>query len=255
MSEFVIDFDHVWKGFPLHRDRPGFKEFMVNVHKWAERRGEGDNYFYALKDLTLRVERGECVGIIGRNGAGKSTLLSLMLGTIFPSKGRVRTMERVTPLLELGGGFHPDLTGRENVILNGVLLGLTKEDVLKKLPGIIDFSEIGEFMEIPVRTYSSGMYLRLAFSVAIHTDPRILIIDEVLSVGDEEFQKKSKEEMIKLIKGGVTTVFVSHDLHAVQEICHRVLWLDHGEMVAEGEPSEVIKKYREIGIVHPLSGH
>lgn len=192
MSEFVIDFDHVWKGFPLHRDRPGFKEFMVNVHKWAERRGGGDNYFYALKDLTLRVERGECVGIIGRNGAGKSTLLSLMLGTIFPSKGRVRTMERVTPLLELGGGFHPDLTGRENVILNGVLLGLTKEDVLKKLPGIIDFSEIGEFMEIPVRTYSSGMYLRLAFSVAIHTDPRILIIDEVLSVGDEEFQKSQK---------------------------------------------------------------
>jgi len=255
MSEFVIDFDHVWKGFPLHRDRPGFKEFMVNVHKWAEKREKGDNYFYALKDLTLRVERGECVGIIGRNGAGKSTLLSLMLGTIFPSKGRVRTMERVTPLLELGGGFHPDLTGRENVILNGVLLGLTKEDVLKKLPAIIDFSEIGEFMDNPVRTYSSGMYLRLAFSVAVHTDPRILIIDEVLSVGDEEFQKKSKGEMMKLVRGGVTTVFVSHDLHAVQEICHRVLWLDHGELVAEGEPSEVIKKYREIGIVHPLSRH
>jgi lipopolysaccharide transport system ATP-binding protein len=255
MSEFMIDFDRVWKGFPLHRDRPGFKEFMVNVHKWAERRREGNYCFYALKDLTLSVERGECVGIIGRNGAGKSTLLSLMLGTILPSKGKVRTIDRVTPLLELGGGFHPDLTGRENAILNGVLLGLTKEDVLKKLPAIIDFSEIDEFMDIPVRTYSSGMYLRLAFSVAIHTDPRILIIDEVLSVGDEEFQKKSKEEMIKLIKGGVTTVLVSHDLHAVQEICHRVLWLDHGELVAEGEPAEVIKKYRERGVGHPLSFH
>ena len=255
MSEFVIDFDHVWKGFPMHRDRPGFKEFMVNVHQWVKRRGEGNNYFYALKDLTFRVGRGECVGIIGRNGAGKSTLLSLMLGTIFPSKGKVRTIERVTPLLELGGGFHPDLTGRENVVLNGVLLGLTQEEVFRKLPGIIDFSEIGEFMDAPVRTYSSGMYLRLAFSVAIHSEPRILIIDEVLSVGDEEFQKKSKEEMVKLIKGGVTTVFVSHDLHAVQEICHRVLWLDHGKLVAEGEPTEVIKKYREIGTVHSLSGY
>jgi len=253
MNECVIEFDHVWKGFPLHRDRPGFKEFMVNIHREVRRKGERNKYFYALKDLTLRVERGECVGIIGRNGAGKSTLLSLMLRTISPSKGRVRTMERVTPLLELGGGFHADLTGWENVILNGVLLGLTKEDVLKKLPAIVDFSGIGEFVDFPMRTYSSGMYLRLAFSVAIHTDPRILIIDEVLSVGDEEFQKKSKGEMIKLIKGGVTTVFVSHDLHAIQEICHRVLWLDHGELVAEGEPAEVIKKYRGRDIVNPVS--
>jgi ABC-type polysaccharide/polyol phosphate transport system ATPase subunit len=255
MSEFVIDFDHVWKGFPLRRDKPGFKELMVNIHRYAKRTRDGDNYFYALKDLTLRVERGECVGIIGRNGAGKTTLLSLMLGTISPSEGKVRTIERVTPLLELGGGFHPDLTGRENVILNGVLLGLTKEDVLKKLSSIVDFSGIGEFVDFPMRTYSSGMYLRLAFSVAIHTDPRILIIDEVLSVGDEEFQKKSKGEMIKLIKGGITTVFVSHDLHAIQEICHRVLWLDHGELVAEGEPAEVIKKYREGGTTPPLSLH
>jgi len=253
MSEFAIEFDHVWKGFPLHRDRPGFKEFMVNIHWRVKRRAGGDSYFYALKDLTLRVERGECVGIIGRNGAGKSTLLSLMLRTISPSKGRVRTIERVTPLLELGGGFHPDLTGWENVILNGVLLGLTKEDVLKKLPSIVDFSEIGEFMDFPMRTYSSGMYLRLAFSVAIHTDPRIFIIDEVLSVGDEEFQKKSKGEMIKLIEGGVTTVFVSHDLNAIQQICHRALWLDHGELVAQGEPEVVIKKYREGAIVRPLA--
>ena len=252
MSEFVIDFDHVWKGFPLHRDRPGFKELMVNIHRLARRRGVENNYFYALKGLTLKVERGECVGIIGRNGAGKSTLLSLMLVTIDPSKGTVRTTERVTPLLELGGGFHPDLTGSENVILNGVLLGLTKEDVLRKLPSIIDFSGIGEFVDFTMRTYSSGMYLRLAFSVAIHTDPKILIIDEVLSVGDEEFQKKSKEEMMRLIKGGVTTLLVSHDLHTVQEICHRALWLDHGELVAEGDPAEVIKKYREGKIVHSL---
>ncbi len=244
MSKFVIDFDHVWKGFPLRRDRPGFKELMVNMHKFARRSGE-NSYFYALKDLTLGVERGECVGVIGRNGAGKSTLLSLMLGTIYPSKGTVKTIERVTPLLELGGGFHGDLTGKETAILNGVLLGLTRKDVFKMLPSIIDFSGIGEFVDFPMRTYSSGMYLRLAFSVAIHSDPRILIIDEVLSVGDEEFQKKSKEEMMRLITGGVTTVLVSHDLHAVQEICHRALWLDHGELVAEGKPAEVIRKYRD----------
>lgn len=245
MSPFVIELDHVWKKYPLQKDRPGFKEFFVNFPKYIKGKGEGDRYFYALRDLTLRIERGESVGIIGKNGAGKSTLLSLMLKTILPSRGRVTIAERVTPLLELGAGFHPDLTGRENVILNGILLGLTKEDILKKIASIVDFSEMGEFLDLPVRTYSTGMYLRLAFSVAIHADPKILIIDEVLSVGDESFQKKSKEAMIQLIKSGVTTVFVSHNLQAVEEICNRVLWLDHGEIVAEGKPEIVIQEYRK----------
>jgi ABC-type polysaccharide/polyol phosphate transport system ATPase subunit len=244
MSELVIDLDHVWKKYPLQKARPGFKEFFVNFPKFIKRRGEGDDHFFALRNLTLKIERGESVGIIGKNGAGKSTLLSLMLGTILPSKGKVKIMDRVTPLLELGAGFHPDLTGRENVVLNGVLLGLTKENVLKKMPSIIDFSEMGEFVDVPVRTYSSGMYLRLAFSIAIHTDPKILIIDEVLSVGDEGFQKKSKEVMLKLIKGGITTVFVSHSLPTVEEICNRVLWLDHGEIMAEGRPEIVIGEYK-----------
>jgi len=243
MSEWVIDLDHVWKEYPLQRDRPGFKEFMVNIHKFIRRKDEEKSHFYALKDLTLRIEKGECVGIIGENGAGKSTLLSLMLGTIFPSRGDVKVMDRVTPLLELGGGFHPDMTGRENVILNGVLLGFTKGDVLEKMSSIIDFSEIGEFVDLPVRTYSSGMYLRLAFSVAIHTDPKILIIDEILSVGDERFQRKSKEAMMKLIKGGVTTVFVSHQLASVKEICNRAIWLDGGKIKAEGEPEKVVDEY------------
>ncbi len=245
MNELVIDLDHVWKKYPFQKDRPGFKEFFVNFPKFIKRKGEGDDHFFALRNLTLKIERGESVGIIGKNGAGKSTLLSLMLGTILPSKGKVKIMDRVTPLLELGAGFHPDLTGRENVVLNGVLLGLTKENVLKKMPSIIDFSEMGEFVDVPVRTYSSGMYLRLAFSIAIHTDPKILIIDEVLSVGDEGFQKKSKEVILKLIKGGITTVFVSHSLPTVEEICDRVIWLDHGEVVAEGDPKEVIKRYRQ----------
>ena len=244
MSEFIIDLDHVWKEYPLQKDRPGFKEFFVNIHKFIKRKEEANIHFYALKDVTLTIRKGECVGIVGRNGGGKTTLLSLMLGTIFPSKGRLRIMDRITPLLELGGGFHPDLTGRENVLLNGVLLGLTKEDVLKKMSSIIDFSEMGEFIDIPVRTYSSGMYLRLAFSIAIHTDPRVLIIDEVLAVGDEGFQRKSRETLLKLIKSGVTTILVSHNLQAIEEICNRGLWLDHGEVIAEGEPHRVTEKYR-----------
>lgn len=245
MREWVIDLNHVWKKYLLLRDRPGFKESFVNFHRFLKKREGEDHYFYALKDLTLNIKTGECLGIIGKNGAGKSTLLSLMLGTILPSSGRVIVKDRVTPLLELGSGFHPDLTGRENVVLNGVLLGLTKEDVLKKMPSIIDFSEMEEFIDVPMRTYSSGMYLRLAFSVAFHTDPSILIIDEVLSVGDEGFQRKSKEAILKLIKTGTTTVFVSHNLQAIGELCTRVLWLDHGEVVAEGDPKEIIESYRK----------
>jgi ABC-type polysaccharide/polyol phosphate transport system ATPase subunit len=246
MKELIIDLNHVWKKYPLKKDRPGFKEFVVNFYKFLYTRREGENRgFYALKDLTLQVHQGECVGIIGRNGAGKSTLLSIILGTVLPSKGNIKILGRVTPILELGSGFHPDLTGRENIILNGILLGLSRSAAIEKMPSIIDFSEIREFIDFPVRTYSSGMYLRLAFSVAIHADPKIFVIDEVFSVGDEAFQKKSKEAMIKLIKGGGTTVFVSHNLQDIEEICDRAIWLDHGRVIAEGEPKIIIDKYRE----------
>jgi len=246
MKQIMIDLNHVWKKYPLKKDRPGFKEFILNFYKFLYTSRDGENRgFYALKDLTLQIRQGECVGIIGRNGAGKSTLLSIILGAILPSKGNIKVIGRVTPILELGSGFHPDLTGRENIILNGILLGLTKPDVLKEVNSIIEFSGIGEFIDIPVRTYSSGMYLRLAFSVAMHTDPKILIIDEVLSVGDEDFQKKSKQAIIKLIKGGITTVFVSHNLQDIEEICDRAIWLDHGKVLAEGEPRVVIDKYRQ----------
>jgi ABC-type polysaccharide/polyol phosphate transport system ATPase subunit len=246
MNNVAIDLHHVWKEYPLRKDRPGFKESMVHFYRFINKKTEQTNrHFYALRDLTLRIERGECVGVIGRNGAGKSTLLSIVLGTIFPVRGKVQVMDRVTPLLELGAGFHPDLTGRENVILNGILLGLTKLDVLKKMPSIIDFSGIGEFIHNPVRTYSSGMYLRLAFSVAIHADPKILVIDEVFSVGDEGFQKKSKEALIRLIKGGITTLFVSHNLQDIEDICSRAIWLDHGKVIAEGQAKTVIDQYRK----------
>jgi ABC-type polysaccharide/polyol phosphate transport system ATPase subunit len=251
MREYVIDLDHVWKKYPFKGDRPGFKEFIVNFYRFLYRRRDDQNRsFYALRDLTIKIQQGECVGVIGKNGAGKSTLLSIILGTILASKGSIKVIGRVTPLLELGAGFHPDLTGRENIILNCILLGLSKLEASEKMASIIEFSEVREFIDIPVRTYSSGMYLRLAFSIAIHADPNIMVIDEVFSVGDEAFQKKSKEAMIKLIKGGITTVFVSHHLQDIEEVCDRAIWLDHGKVIAEGEPKVVIDKYRRE-MAHP----
>ncbi|MBF0557962.1 MAG: ABC transporter ATP-binding protein [Nitrospirae bacterium] len=242
MNESSIQMEHVWKEYPSWRDSPGIMEFMVNIYK----RGKGGNRrFVALQDINLNIGKGECVGIIGRNGAGKSSMLSLMIGTVYPTKGRVKINERVTPLMEMGSGFHPDMTGRENLVLNGVLLGLTKEDIYNQMDAIVDFSEIGEYIDIPVRTYSAGMYLRLAFSIAIHTKPKLLIIDEILAVGDEGFQKKSNHAMLGLIRSGVTTVVVSHNLNVIQEICERVLWLDHGRIMDMGDPGKVISEYRK----------
>jgi lipopolysaccharide transport system ATP-binding protein len=250
MNDFVIELDHVWKEFPVRRESAGIKEFVLHLHKFLKGRKEEGRHFNALKDVTFGIRREECVGIIGRNGAGKSTLLSLMLGTVSPSKGEVRIADRITPLLELGAGLHPDLTGRENIVLNGVLLGLTRNEILNKIPSIIDFSEIGEFIDVPIRTYSSGMYLRLAFSIAVHADPRILLVDEVFAVGDEGFQIKSFEALLRLIRNGATAVLVSHNLQAIENICTRALWLDHGGIVLEGEPRTVTGKYRDHFHVH-----
>lgn len=237
----IVEIKDVWKKFPMRRDRPGFKEFLVNLPKFIN--GNSNSNFWAIKGVTFAVKQGECLGIIGKNGAGKSTLLSLILGTIYPTKGNINVSQKITPLLELGAGFHPDLTGRENTMINGVLLGLTRDEVTERMEEIAAFSEIGEFIDMPVRTYSSGMYLRLAFSVAIHTAPELLLIDEILSVGDEAFQKKSRDALLNLINGGVTTIFVSHQMSAIKEICHRAIWLDAGELRAEGEPEKVVQEY------------
>jgi lipopolysaccharide transport system ATP-binding protein len=237
----IVEIKDVWKKFPMRRDRPGFKEFLVNLPKFIN--GNSNSNFWAIKGVTFAVKQGECLGVIGKNGAGKSTLLSLILGTIYPTKGNINVSQKITPLLELGAGFHPDLTGRENILINGVLLGLTRDEVTERMEEIAVFSEIGEFIDMPVRTYSSGMYLRLAFPIAIYTDPKLLLIDEILGVGDEAFQKKSKDTLIGLIKGGVTTIFVSHNLTAVKEICHRAVWLDGGEIRAEEEPEKVVQEY------------
>ncbi|MEM3036415.1 MAG: ABC transporter ATP-binding protein [Thermoplasmata archaeon] len=242
----IIEVKDVWKKFPMRKGRPGFKEFLVNLPKFINR--DSNAYFWALKGITFNVQKGECLGIIGKNGGGKSTLLSLILGTIYPTKGEIKVTQKITPLLELGAGFHPDLTGRENILINGVLLGLTKEEALERTKEIIDFSEIDQFIDMPVRTYSNGMYLRLAFSIAIHTDPKLLLIDEVLAVGDEAFQKKSREALVQLIKGGVTTILVSHDLSAIKEICNRAIWLDNGEVKAEGNPLKVVQEYLRFSV-------
>lgn len=236
----MIKTENLWKSFPTKRDRPGFKEFIVHAPRFF-RNNRG--CFWALRGVNLLVNNGECLGVIGRNGAGKSTLLSLLLGVSQPTKGSIEVSGKRTPLLDLGAGFHPDLNGIENIVMNGVLLGLTEKEVLDRIDNIIAFSELSDFIKMPLRTYSSGMQMRLAFSVAIHTDPEILLIDEILAVGDESFKKKSGKALMDLIKGGVTTVYVSHSMDAIKKICDRVIWLEHGEIRAEGEPGNVIEKY------------
>lgn len=237
----IVEVKDVWKQFPMNKNRPGFKEFLVNLRKFS--RKTSNSSFWALKGISFEVKSGECLGVIGRNGAGKSSLLTLILGNIYPTRGEIRVLEKVTPLLELGSGFHPDLTGRENILINGVLLGFTKDEVMERMDDIIVFSEIAEFVDVPVRTYSNGMRLRLSFSIAIHTDPKLLLIDEILAVGDISFRKKSKDAIVRLIKGGVATILASHDLKVVKEICNRAIWLDKGKVRAEGNPGEVVAEY------------
>lgn len=238
----AIDVINLTKDFPSFRNPKTFKEWLVTfLH--PSKKNIKSTHFTALKSITFSVKRGECLGVIGKNGAGKSTLLTLLLGSSTPTEGNIRVHGKRTPLLDLGAGFHPDLTGRENIFLNGVLLGLSLQEIKNKMDEIILFSEIKPFIDMPVRTYSSGMYLRLAFSVAIHTNPEIFLIDEILAVGDESFLKKSENALVSLIKSGLTTVFVSHNMEAVKKICNRVIWLDHGEIRSEGDPGKVIEDY------------
>jgi len=235
----MIRAEELWKSFPMRRDRPSLKELIVSPRFVQNDRDR----FWALRGVSLEVGKGECLGVIGRNGSGKSTLLSLLLGVAQPTKGRVEVVGKRTPLLELGAGFHPDLTGTENIIINGVLFGYTEAEVRARLDEIIAFAELGEFIKMPIRTYSSGMQMRLAFSVAVHTSPEVLLIDEILAVGDESFQKKSGKALQDLIKGGVTTVYVSHSMEAIKKICDRAIWLEQGEIRAEGEAGRVVEEY------------
>lgn len=236
----MIKAENLWKSYPMRRDRPGFKEFVINAPKFLK---DNNNRFWALRGVSFEVKKGESLGIIGRNGAGKSTLLTLLLGVAQPTEGSVTISGKKTPLLELGAGFHPDLTGIENIIINGVLLGYTEHEVRDRMNSIIAFSELGEFINMPIRTYSSGMVMRLAFSIAIHTSPEVLLIDEILAVGDESFKKKSGKALQELINGGVTTVYVSHSMDAIKKTCDRAIWLEQGEIRAQGESGFVVEEY------------
>ncbi len=199
---------------------------------------------HALNNVSFSIAKGETVGIIGKNGAGKSTMLKLIAHVSSPTSGTVEINGRVSPLIELGAGFHPELTGRENIFLNGVILGLKESYIGKKLHDIIAFSELKEFIDLPVKHYSSGMYMRLGFSVAIFTDPDILLVDEVLAVGDEQFKKKCVEKMIEFKKKGVTIILVSHALETVKAFCPRVIYLKHGAVEFDGNGEEGIEKYK-----------
>ena len=239
VSERVaIEFRNVSKQFQLKEGRT-LREFVP-----AFLRGKGfTEYFEALHDVSFTVEHGETVGIIGRNGSGKSTALKLIAGVSAPSSGEVFVAGRVSPLIELGAGFHPDLTGRENVHLNASILGMSVSEINEQFDGIVEFAELEEFIDTPVKRYSSGMYVRLGFSVAVHSNPEILLIDEVLSVGDAFFQEKCLDKMHQFQANGTTIVVVSHAPGLISNFCERAIWLDHGRLVGQGEAGETIEEY------------
>jgi ABC-type polysaccharide/polyol phosphate transport system ATPase subunit len=202
--------------------------------------------FEAVKHVSFEVSKGEVVGIIGRNGSGKSTILKLVAGVYTPTSGRVEVNGSIAPLIELGAGFHHELTGRENILLNGLLLGLSKRQVQEREGRIIGFAELGEFIDSPIKQYSSGMYMRLAFSVATEVDPDILIVDEILSVGDGGFREKCLDRIRQFRNSGKTILMVSHDMGTMRSFCSRLILVHHGELVAEGEPSRIVNCYEEL---------
>jgi len=241
----AIELAEVSKRFQLQEGRT-LREFVP-----ALLRGRGwSPPFYALRDVTFSVARGETLGIIGRNGSGKSTILKLIAGVTAPSEGEIGVYGRVSPLIELGAGFHPDLTGRENVFLNASILGMSRKEVSARFDEIISFAELWDFVDTPVKRYSSGMYIRLGFSVAVHSDPEILLIDEVLAVGDAGFQEKCLAKMREFQSQGVTIVLVTHSMGLVQDFCERAILLSAGRLLADGAPAEVVQSYTDL-ISHP----
>lgn len=241
-SKPIIVLENVSVRYRLPSERIGtLKEYAIRI---LQRRIKHRD-FWAVKDLDLSINQGEVFGIIGDNGAGKSTLLKVISKVLRPTTGRVRIYGKIAPLLELGAGFHPELSGRENVFLNGALLGYSHEEMSRVFDEIVDFSELAEFIDAPIRTYSSGMYARLGFAVATAHQPEILIVDEILSVGDEAFQRKCTDRITGFRENGATVLMVSHNLDLIGEMCNRVAWLDHGKLMATGTAQQVISQYRE----------
>lgn len=238
MSNIVIDVKNVTKIFKIYHDKP------TTLKDYILRAGKGNySLFEALSNISFQVEKGDTIGIIGKNGSGKSTLLKLINRTLFPDKGNIKINGKVASLIELGAGFHPDMTGRENIYNNASIFGLSEKEIKKRLNSIIDFSELHEFIDNPVRTYSSGMYARLAFAVAIHVDADILLVDEILSVGDINFQAKCNNHILELQKKGVTIIIVSHDLGSITQLCDKALLLEHGKLIGYGKSNDIRKLY------------
>ena len=242
MAENMIEVENVTMKFRMS-DEPlnSLKEVFTTAVKGKLRFNE----FLALDHVSFALEKGKTLGLIGKNGAGKSTTLKLISGILKPTEGTIRTYGNIVPMLELGAGFDLELTGKENIYLNGAILGYSKEYLESKYDEIVDFAEIREFIDMPIRNYSSGMMARLAFSIASVVQPEILIVDEILAVGDVAFQEKSFNRMKELMSGGATVLFVSHDLEKIEEMCDKVIWLDHGKVVMFGDTYEVCSAYRK----------
>ncbi|MBO5479011.1 MAG: ABC transporter ATP-binding protein [Clostridia bacterium] len=239
-DDMAIRVEHVDKSFNVFYDKTN--TIKEKILFWNKSKKEVRQI---LKDINLEIKKGEVVGLIGVNGSGKSTLLKLMTKIIYPNKGKIETNGKLTSLLELGAGFHPDFSGRENIYFNASIFGLTRKEIDKRLDQIIEFSELKDYIDNPVRTYSSGMYMRLAFSVAINVDADILLIDEILSVGDQHFQEKCFEKIEDLKKEGKTIVFVTHGMDSVKRFCTRAVWLHKGSIKMDGDTNTVVGKYLE----------
>ena len=239
-NDIAIKVTNMTKNFRLYSDKPNtLKEHVVRG--WKNK----PVIRTVLNNINLEINKGETVALIGVNGSGKSTLLKLMTKIIYPNKGKVETNGKLTSLLELGAGFHPDFTGRENIYFNAAIFGLTKKEIDKRVDDIIAFSELGEYIDSPVRTYSSGMYMRLAFSVAINVDAEILLIDEILAVGDQHFQDKCFDKLKELSESDMTIVIVSHSLESIRKLCERGIWINEGEIAMDGNCNQVIDAYLE----------
>ena len=243
-KDVAIKVTHVSKDFKLYYDKAN--TLKEKILFFSKKNRSKNNVLHVLKDINIEIKKGESVALIGTNGSGKSTLLKLMNRIIYPTKGKITKDGKLTSLLELGAGFHDDFTGRENIYFNASIFGLTKEEIDKKLDQIIEFSELEEFIDNPVRTYSSGMYMRLAFSVAINVEADILLIDEILAVGDQHFQDKCFAKLEELAKSKMTIVIVSHSLDSIKKLCNRAIWINEGVVAMDGKCSDVIDEYLKV---------
>ncbi len=241
MGETVINLAHITKIYRLYnRPQDRFKETFSLSHK------KYSKDFYALRDISFQIERGESVGFVGKNGSGKSTLLKILTGVLSPTGGTKQIYGRISALLELGAGFNMEFTGMENIYLNGTIMGISREEMEKRIDSIVSFADIGDFIWQPVKTYSSGMFVRLAFAVAIHVDPEILIVDEALAVGDTRFQMKCMDKFMEFMQAGKTILFVSHDVNMIKRFCGRVIWINEGDMVMDGAAEVVTDQYTDF---------